>query len=412
MMLGLLLPALACALLRLTPRQSRLSVSPHVHSELAVRWRPRFVNTQQGEWFTRLRARPRVLVDMFTFNDELDALEIRLGSYVGIVDHHVLLEANSTFTGIPKALHYANEFRWNLSAACQETLHAYEVRLPAGGDASARDLAARRQYEQAFANLASDIAIGNSSEVLIMSHDIDELPHHELLWLLKWSDDLPPLPLLPRMRYYYYGYMWHVVEVANTAAALEHLRVVPHTGGPLIGTHEQMRELWRAWPHAAATMTPYARSTVNDAGWHCSWCLPVPLMRSKLFASSHTEFSQRPKLATERWLVHVKRTGADIAQRPGAMAVAVNALDEAPPYVITNRRRFDYLLRFPQHDARDGLPHEHLLPPPSMRTCGHTPMKSSNSEEARALRKRREFIQSMPIACCSDSPLGSPTTPV
>ena len=46
------------------------------------------------------------IYDIFTFNNELDLLEIRLNILNNYVDYFVIVEATETFSGIPKPLHY------------------------------------------------------------------------------------------------------------------------------------------------------------------------------------------------------------------------------------------------------------------------------------------------------------------
>lgn len=47
-----------------------------------------------------------MIYDIFTFNDELDMLEIRLNILNEYVDYFVIVEATETFSGVPKALYY------------------------------------------------------------------------------------------------------------------------------------------------------------------------------------------------------------------------------------------------------------------------------------------------------------------
>ena len=44
--------------------------------------------------------------DIFTFNNELDMLEIRLNVLNDYVDYFVIVESTETFSGVPKPLYY------------------------------------------------------------------------------------------------------------------------------------------------------------------------------------------------------------------------------------------------------------------------------------------------------------------
>ena len=48
-----------------------------------------------------------MVIDAFPFNDELDMLELRLGTLDAVVDYFVLVESPRTFSGMPKPLYYA-----------------------------------------------------------------------------------------------------------------------------------------------------------------------------------------------------------------------------------------------------------------------------------------------------------------
>lgn len=49
---------------------------------------------------------PQHVFDAVLFSNELDILEIRYREFLAYVDRFVILEANATFTGIPKALSF------------------------------------------------------------------------------------------------------------------------------------------------------------------------------------------------------------------------------------------------------------------------------------------------------------------
>ncbi|KAL2500696.1 beta-1 [Forsythia ovata] len=54
-----------------------------------------------------LRSKPRRVFDGIIFSNELDILEIRWRELHQYVTKFVILEANTTFTGIPKPLYFA-----------------------------------------------------------------------------------------------------------------------------------------------------------------------------------------------------------------------------------------------------------------------------------------------------------------
>lgn len=338
----------------------------NVHKSLLENWHYRFEGGI-GDALVTLRTRPRLIVDIFLYNDEADMLEVRLSTLDQVVDLHVVLEANYTFSGIPKK-RWFSAHRAQFAAHCHARLRVFEspsIERPHSEPLSRswwlNEEKARIAQASALETLFARGELGSDTdETLVINHDVDEIPSPELLWLLKWSTVLPPLPLLVKTRFYYYSFGWRIMRTQASAPTnfheLDRTRTPIEWDAPLITTLAQARVLLSKPP---ISLSSSAVTSVHDAGWHCSSCLPVRQMANKFRSFSHSELAQRPELLTDQWLLHVKRTGIDFALRVvNGYTVAVNPLREAPPFVVAHAHLFTYMLFAPDHSGYDRLPQE------------------------------------------------------
>jgi FkbM family methyltransferase len=342
---------------------------------LLARWRAQFQGGVVGDTFATLRRRPRLIIDVFLYNDEADMLEVRLATLDHVVDFHVAIEANHTLSGVPKKLWFAAH-QAQFAAHCHRRLRVFEstsVERPLAESNSrawwANEVTARLAQAAALDTVFTVGELGDADDTLVINHDVDEIPSPEVLWLLKWCTVLPPLPLLIKSRFYYYSFGWRIMRAAANAPADYHesdrTRAPMEWDAPLITTLTQARVLLSNPPTSLATS---AVSVVHDAGWHCSSCLPLRQMANKFRSFAHVELAQRPDLLTDEWLLHVKRTGIDYALRVvDGYTVAVDALREAPPFVTRHAHLFNYMLFAPDHSAHDRLPREHGVVPHTRR---------------------------------------------
>jgi len=101
-----------------------------------------------------------MIVDCFTFCDELDILEARLYELEDRVDEFVLVEAAETFQGDPKPLHFHNHrerfARWPITPIVAQL---------SGADPWEREASQRAAFDQA--NIPTD--------ALVVVSDVDEI---------------------------------------------------------------------------------------------------------------------------------------------------------------------------------------------------------------------------------------------
>ncbi|KAF3453732.1 hypothetical protein FNV43_RR04173 [Rhamnella rubrinervis] len=213
-----------------------------------------------------LRSQPRLVYDGIIFSNELDILEVRWRELYPYITKFVILEANTTFTGIPKPLFFASN-RARFAFAEEKIVH----------DVFPGQIATRGSHEDPFAleskqrvamNGLLQIAGITNGDVLIMS-DADEIPSPHTIKLLQWCDGVPPVMHL-ELRHYMYSFEFPVDYSS-----------------------------WRATIHIYGPQTRYRHSRqtdylFSDAGWHCSFCFRlIQEFVFKMTAYSHADRVKR-----------------------------------------------------------------------------------------------------------------------
>ena len=251
--------------------------------------------------------------DAFLFNDELGLLELRLRHLAGTVDHVVIVEADRTFSGLPKPLHFAEsgmDTTW-----FPGTVEGVVVSLPE--DARPWD----RENAQRGA-LGAHLVGRAAPDDLLLIGDVDELPRPDVL--LRLADTLRE-PARLRMVDALYHANWHqprpwtLGPVVTRLAGLDH----PSIRGTL---GERLSDDAR-----------FVEEYVPDAGWHLSFLGGPDAVVAKLAAYSHQELNtaanreERYLRACHRYGVHFAGWTALRRRRAGDLDPGLAALAEAHP---------------------------------------------------------------------------------
>lgn len=275
----------------------------------------------------RLRESPRRVYDAVLFSNEIDLLTIRWNELYPYITQFVLLESNSTFTGLPKPLVFASN---------QNAFEFIEPRL------TYRNIGGRFRkgenpfVEEAYQRIALDqllrIAGIDDDDLLIMS-DVDEIPSAHTINLLRWCDDIPSVLHL-QLRNYLYSFEYHVDNKS-----------------------------WRAQVHRYKTgKTRYAHFRqadviISDAGWHCSFCFRyISDFIFKMKAYSHYDRVRFPHFLNPRRIQDVICKGKDlfdmlpeeyefkdIIVKMGPIPHSYSAV-HLPAYLLNNAEKYRYLL--------------------------------------------------------------------
>ncbi|GMN42608.1 hypothetical protein TIFTF001_011810 [Ficus carica] len=273
-----------------------------------------------------IRESPRRVYDAVLFSNELDILSIRWNELYPYVTQFVLLESNSTFTGLPKPLLFASN---------RDKFKFIEPRLTYGMIGGRFQRGENPFVEEAYQRVALDqllrIAGIEDDDLLIMS-DVDEIPSAHTINLLRWCDDIPPILHL-QLRNYLYSFEFYVDN-----------------------------ESWRASVHRYNSKTRYAhyRQTdylLSDSGWHCSFCFRhISEFTFKMKAYSHCDRVRFSHYLDPKRIQDVICKGTDlfdmlpeeytfkeIIGKMGPIPRSFSAV-HLPAYLLNNAEKFKYML--------------------------------------------------------------------
>ncbi|XP_074278800.1 uncharacterized protein LOC141602404 [Silene latifolia] len=274
-----------------------------------------------------IREFPRRVFDGALFNNEVDMLQIRWNELYPYVTQFVVLESNSTFTGIPKPFHFAMN---------RVKFQAFEPRLTYGTIGGRFQKGENPFVEEAYQRVALDqllrIAGIEDDDLLIMS-DVDEIPSRHTINLLRWCDDIPPILHL-RLKNYIYSYEYHIDN-----------------------------DSWRASVHRYKTgVTRYVHYRQSDliladSGWHCSFCFRhINEFIFKMKAYSHSDRIRFPHFLNPERIQNIickgtnlfdmlpeEHTFREMIGKLGAVPRSYSAV-HLPAYLIQNAEKFKFLL--------------------------------------------------------------------
>lgn len=276
-----------------------------------------------------LRSEPRRVFDGIIFSNELDMLEIRWNELYPYVNKFVILEANTTFTGIPKPLYFATN-RNRFAFAEDKVVHGvFPGRIASyGSHEDPFKLEAEHRIAMNGLLRRAGIAIG---DLLIIS-DTDEIPSPHTVKLLKWCDGTPSVLHL-EMKNYMYSFEFPVDYSS-----------------------------WRATIHIYNQHTQYRHSRqtdviLSDAGWHCSFCFRY----LREFVFKMTAYSHADRVRRKEFLKHSRiqelicrgddlfdmlpeeYSFKDLINKMGSIPKSASAV-HIPSYLIENAKKFKFLL--------------------------------------------------------------------
>jgi beta-1,4-mannosyl-glycoprotein beta-1,4-N-acetylglucosaminyltransferase len=206
--------------------------------------------------------------DAFFFNDEIDLLQVRLRLLAGTIDHVLLVEGSTTFSGVPKPSHFAEadlDLSW-----FPGSVHHVVIDLPRDAErAWDRENAQRTGMRQYLLEHAAP-------DDLLLIGDVDELPRPEVLTRLARTLSSPVRLRMVDALYYANWHQpmpWTLGPIATRLDGFDH----PSVRGTL---GERLRD-------DACFVEEY----VDDAGWHLSFLGGPDAIVAKLAAYSHQELN-------------------------------------------------------------------------------------------------------------------------
>lgn len=274
-----------------------------------------------------IRESPRRVFDAVLFSNELDILTIRWQEMSPYVTQFVLLESNSTFTGMPKPLVFASNREKFSFAEPQLTYGVIGGRFKKGENPF---------VEEAYQRVALDQLLrisGIEDDDLLIMSDVDEIPSAHTINLLRWCNDIPPILHL-QLRNYLYSFEFYLDNKSWRASVHRYQR------GKTRYAHFRQSEV-----------------LLSDAGWHCSFCFRrISEFVFKMKAYSHYDRVRFPHYLNPDRIQDVICKGADlfdmlpeeytfkeIIGKMGPIPHSFSAV-HLPAYLLNNASKYKYLL--------------------------------------------------------------------
>ncbi len=243
------------------------------------------------------------IVDCFTFFNEIDLLKFRLEYLEGLVDYHVIVESDHTFSGNPKPYYLEENLKYftkyknrivyvkieqDTSGLIFDKVDTY---TPTNGPWIL-------EYQQRNGILSASAIIEDSDIVFI--GDLDEIPSRDVLHACKTDYITSAMPVACSQLFHYY-YM----NCQNTSYDRWWNGTVICKGIHLKdNTPQQLRDRRNEYPR------------ISEAGYHFSWLNGPEAIKQKLESFSHTEFN-RPDINSEDNIKKAIEQGVDVLKRPG-----------------------------------------------------------------------------------------------
>lgn len=259
-----------------------------------------------------------MIIDCFSFYNELELLEIRLEELKEVVDWFVLVEAAETFSGKPKPLVFeANRERFQEYNIVHIKIDKFPATLLSSWQ---REWYTRDAIMQGL--LALELA---PSDVIILS-DVNEIPRAAAVascTLALTSRAVDCFVFHHTLSYYYVN--------CQTTETLQETRMTLYqnlTGMQALRCQDGKH--------------------IFDGGWHFSYMGGAERIRDKIGATSHTELDL-PRFNSIAHIEQCLATGADLFGRN--IRFSLVPLDSRfPQFLMANRTRFASLI------APDSLP--------------------------------------------------------
>lgn len=253
-----------------------------------------------------------MIVDCFTFFNELELLEIRLNELNPWVDKFVLVEGTVTYTNKKKKLFYYENKKFFKSFNHKITHVVVEDSPNVFGNPWIIE-------EYQFNAITRGLSKCAENDIILLSC-VDEIPNKET------RNDWSPLKnniigLNQRLFYYYLN-----LEVVNQP--------------PWVGTRIVR------YADINQNFTPYIirhsipNRVIHNGGWHFSFMGGAERIREKIFSYSHQEFNN-PRFNTLSKIKIALSSNRDLFHR--GFEMKISDLNTLPDFVVKNAQRYKKL---------------------------------------------------------------------
>jgi hypothetical protein len=257
-----------------------------------------------------------MIIDCFTFYNEIDLLEIRLNELDSIVTKFVLVEAERTHQNKPKKLFY-NELK-NSDRFKKFKSKIIHVIVPA--DKFNDDAWHNEKLQRAY--IQNGLQEYDNDAVVIVS-DLDEIPSRESVERALGLELSVPIVFEHDLFYY------------NLNTKLYINGSCKNNGAVMLLKHDFLQDTEKV-----RNSCKHSFHKIDNAGWHFSYAGDSDFIFNKLQNFAHTEFKNLTKEDVHNKLLQQN----DLFGRENHTIQVCEALDYLPQHVQDNFNSFKHLL--------------------------------------------------------------------
>ncbi|XP_064472773.1 beta-1,4-mannosyl-glycoprotein 4-beta-N-acetylglucosaminyltransferase-like [Ornithodoros turicata] len=306
-----------------------------------------FQNRSSRDKITR-RRRARRVINGININHELDMLEIRLNELYNVVDVFIVCESNYTAYGDAKPLYLLPKLKAGFLRQFQDKIvYVWLDHFPEGGteDGWIADGYLRTfLWKQGKTQLS-----GLRDDDIFILNDADEIPQADAIAFLKTHDGYG-FPIALRLQWTSYGFYW--------------LATLKYTNVTSICTVKYLEKVLQDDAYGIRKVPPYEAEDLygeeverwiigmgneTHGGWHCSNCLPIPLIKVKMLSAQSADgprWGDYPDKMNESYILYLVNEGRTFDDQKCGIRIVVDE-STAPAFVLRNRERFRYLIEPP-----------------------------------------------------------------
>jgi beta-1,4-mannosyl-glycoprotein beta-1,4-N-acetylglucosaminyltransferase len=211
------------------------------------------------------------IYDCFPFFNETELLKFRINYLKDTVDHFVIVEADTTYSGLPKQQNFSyglfdedtrRKIRYYYITFTEEAFVNDTFHLTSG---EYKEAFQREEYQRDY--LINGLFDAESEDIILLT-DIDEIPNkHKLNRLLAVL--LVEYPVLALEMHHFHGSILNKTHVMNE---------------PKLVTYKNLRNRL-----TFIRRSPQTRRVIKDAGWHFSYFGGEERVKVKIRSEAHLE---------------------------------------------------------------------------------------------------------------------------
>lgn len=249
--------------------------------------------------------------DCFIFNNEVEMLELRLNVLGEVVYKFIIIEGDTTFSGVSKeSVYLQNKDRFS---QWEDKIEHHFITVPNFPRSWDREIYSRN-YPLSLPGFEDDD--------IIITSDVDEIPNPEAVKSVsEWINDDEHFTFQMNFYMYYLNNLFTTNWFGTRVATYKYLKTK---------TLDKLRE-------STEDRSKITGSIIDGGGWHFSYCGGTKMIKSKIQSFSHTEHNNERVLGSVETNV---KEGKDLFNRDISFRTISITEDEFPEYVVNNKEKY------------------------------------------------------------------------